>query len=410
MLTRWLAAVAAAALLLPGTLLLPAALPLPGGQARADQIRDEVWPVLLSLDVPRAWAVTKGRGVTVAVLDSGVDAAQADLAGSVTTGPDYTQGANPPGVEAKRLHGTNMASIIAGHGHGPGGSDGVLGVAPEARLLALRVIMENDEPGFGLFNGSKRFEGTIAKGIRYAVDQGVDVINLSLGRTTPTREERQAVAYAISRNVVVVAAAGNEGASEKARRSGHAPYSYPASFPGVISVAAVNASGRHAGFSNRNSAVVVSAPGVRIIGAGPGDQYWVGDGTSPATAFVSGVAALIRSRFPRLAPALVTQAIVAGTAHRPSGGYDSGVGFGQVNATAAVTAAARLAGARADGLGLAPDRRFALTGPGPIRIIHRDGALLATYAVTAALAALILVAAIIYLSTRRAGQDDAGGS
>ncbi|CNG53134.1 type VII secretion-associated serine protease mycosin [Mycobacterium tuberculosis] len=404
------------------------ALPVP---ARADQVRDAVMPVLESLSVPRAWTMAKGRGVTVAVLDSGVDADQADLAGSVTAGPDLTRGAGPPGARPKRLHGTNMASIIAGHGHGPGNALGMIGVAPEARLLSLRVILERDEPGFAAFTGAERFAGTIADGIRYAVDHGADVINLSLGRSYPTPREREAVAYAIRRNVVVVAAAGNNGAEgdpggvggrppskgqggaegdpggvggrppskgrlgggRAAQRQGNAKYSYPASFPGVISVAAVDADGRHAGFSNRNSGVVVSAPGVQIIGAGPDGRYWIGDGTSPATAFVSGIAALIRSRHPGLAPALVTQAIAASTRNRPDGGYDRAVGFGRVDAAAALTASDALAGARMSGAGLPPHRRFAADRAEPVRVVHRSGGLVFTYLLVCALALFGLAAA-----------------
>ncbi|MFG2005926.1 S8 family serine peptidase [Spirillospora sp. NPDC048911] len=378
-------------------LVLPALLAAP---ARSDEIRDQTAPVMESMNVPRAWELSKGSGVTVAVLDSGVDPSQADLTGSVTVGPDYTEGANPPGAEPRRLHGTNMASIIAGHGHGPGGGDGVLGIAPQARLLALRVIVENDEPGYSSFVNDERYEDTIARGIRYAVDNGADVVNLSLGRSAATKAEREAVAYALSKNVVVVAAAGNAGATEKARRTGHAPFSYPASFPGVISVAAVDKDGAHAGFSNRNSSVVISAPGVRVIGAGPGDQYWIGDGTSPATAFVSGVAALIRSRHPGLAPALVTQAIVTGTRHRPSGGYDLGVGFGAVDAHAAVTESDRLAAARLTGLGLPAAQPFGSGETGPIRVVHRDGDLIVTSAGTATLALAILVFSLVLVLRR----------
>ncbi|MDL4772065.1 S8 family serine peptidase [Actinomadura xylanilytica] len=374
--------------------------------ARADQVRDAMTPVLESLNVPRAWDLAEGRGVTVAVLDSGVDPAQADLAGSVTSGPDYTEGANPPGVAPKRLHGTNMASIIAGHGHGPGGTAGMLGVAPEARLLSLRVILERDEPGFAAFTEDERYEGTIAQGIRYAVDHGADVVNLSLGRSYPTRREREAVADAIRRNVVVVAAAGNGGADRPARRGGHTEYSYPASFPGVISVAAVDSAGRHAGFSNRNSAVVVSAPGVQIIGAGPGSRYWIGDGTSPATAFVSGIAALVRSRHPGLAPALVAQAIVGGARGRPARGYDLGVGFGRADALAALTESDRLAGVRTAGAGLPAARRFGTDAVRPVQVVHRAGGPIVAYAATCVLSGIGLVAAIAHLFRRRPSIDE----
>ncbi|POM24836.1 Thermophilic serine proteinase precursor [Actinomadura rubteroloni] len=409
------------------------------GPVRADQVRNAMAPVLDALGVPRAWRLTRGAGVTVAVLDSGVDGAQADLAGSVTQGPDYTEGANPPGTLPRRVHGTNMASIIAGHGHGPGDADGVTGVAPEARLLSVRVILERDEPGFTVFTREPRFAGTIAAGIRYAVDHGADVLNLSLGRSYPTRAEREAVAYALAHGTVVVAAAGNNGedtrtpgpsrpacapspvqphsaarpsgsvrlsGAEEMERSGCSvraatKFTYPASFPGVISVAAVDANGRHAGFSNRNSAVVVSAPGVRIIGAGPGGQYWVGDGTSPATAFVSGVAALIRARHPHLAPALVEQAITTGTQHRPKRGYDTGVGFGRVDAYAALVASDALAGHHGSDFGLPAGRHFAAGSSEPVMVVHRSTAVVVTTITTAALAALGMFAAIPILLRRR---------
>jgi type VII secretion-associated serine protease mycosin len=371
----------------------------PGATARADEIRDDQWPFLSALNVQRAWNLTKGGGVKVAVLDTGVDARQRDLAGTVTTGPDYTRGANPPGVAPLRLHGTQMASIIAGHGHGPGGDDGVIGIAPESKILSVRVLLENEEPGYTFFNSNERYEDTIAKGIRYAVNHGADVINMSIGKSFPTKRERQAVAYAVSRGVVVVAAAGNEGASQTARRRGYAPYSYPASFPGVISVAAVTAGHRHAGFSNRNSAVVVSAPGVRVIAAGPGGDYYIGDGTSPAAAFVSGVAALIRAKYPKLHPMLVTQAIVTSTKHRPRGGYDSGVGFGEVDAAAALEAAGGLSGVKTAGAGLDP--HFTHGDAGPVQVVHYDVPLLATYGAVTVMGLIIALAGAIVAFRRR---------
>jgi type VII secretion-associated serine protease mycosin len=371
----------------------------PASVARADEIRDDEWPFLAAIDVQRAWNVTKGRGVTVALLDTGVDAGQRDIAGSVTTGPDYTRGANPAGVGPARLHGTQMASIIAGHGHGPGGLDGVIGVAPEARILSVRVLLENEEPGYEFFNRSQRYEGTLAKGIRYAVDHGADVINMSLGKSFPNKQERQAAAYAISHGVVMVAAAGNEGASRSARRHGYAPYSYPASFPGVISVAAVTADHRHAAFSNRNSTVLVSAPGVRVVAAGPGSSYYFGDGTSPATAFVSGTAALIRAKYPKLSPILVSQAIAESTAHRPSGGYDLGVGFGEIDAAAALDVAGRLADRKTSGVGLDP--HYALGDAGPIVVADRDVRWIAAYALTAVIGMVVALVCTLAAVRRR---------
>ena len=295
------------------------------------------------------------QGVTVAVLDTGVDSTAPDLAGDVSTGPDYTAGADPPGYQPPLEHGTYIASLIAGHGSGPGDTLGVMGVAPDAKVLAVRVILDDGEPGLQAYNQDKRFADAISNGIYYAVRHGATIINMSLGSADPAGNLRAAIGYAVSRGVVVVASAGNDGTS-----SGFAPYIYPASFTGVIAVAAVTSSGARAFFSEQNSSVLLSAPGVGVIGAGPGGEYLDAEGTSPSAALVSGVAALIRSRYPALSPALVAQALITSTAHRPSGGYSTGTGFGEVDAAAALRAAGRLAAATpATGLAAATVLRHA---------------------------------------------------
>ena len=195
--------------------------------------------------------------MTVGVLDSGADPTAPDLVGSVTVGPDYTRGADPPGYQPPHLHGTYIASLIAGHGSGPGDAGGIIGVAPAAAILSVRVIPDDQEPGFATYNANSTFDDAIGDGIRYAVSHGASVINMSLGGETPIRNLRAAVGYAIAHDVVVVAAAGNDGATT----SGYTPYSYPAAFPGVISVGAAGANGRRAFFSDRNASVVISAPG-----------------------------------------------------------------------------------------------------------------------------------------------------
>jgi type VII secretion-associated serine protease mycosin len=339
-----------------------------GQQARASDLAE-----LAAIDVPAAWQVTRGRGVIVAVLDTGVDSRVPDLRGSVITGPDYTRGANPPGYRPPHWHGTFIASLIAGHGSGPGLASGVIGVAPAARILSVRVILDDNEPGFPIYNANAHYEDAIASGIRYAVRRGAGVINMSLGSASAAPRVREAVGYAISRGVVVVASAGNDGAGP-----GRSQFSYPASYTGVISVGAVDAEHQRAPFSDRNASVVLCAPGVDVVGAAPGGGYLAVNGTSPASAFVAGVAALIRSRYPRLGPALVRQALVSSARYRPAGGYSAGAGFGEVDAAAALRAAAGLA-ARRPAQGLAPATAHFGSGPPPgaIRVVRRDAARIA---------------------------------
>jgi subtilisin family serine protease len=326
------------------------------------------------------------------VLDTGVESSAPDLTGKVTAGPDYAAGANPPGYVPPHLHGTYIGSIIAGHGSGPGDAEGMIGVAPQAKILSVRVILDDQEPGFAVYNQNASYDDAIANGIKYAVAHGAGVINMSLGGPDATRSLREAVANAIAHGVVVVAAAGNDAT----RRSHFTPYSYPASFTGVISVAAVGAGGKRAFFSDQNSSVVVSAPGLRVVGAGPGSSYLIGDGTSPASAFVAGVAALIRSRYPHLSPVQVMQAIVTSTRRRPTGGYSPSVGFGEVDAAAALTAAGRLAAASAQPAGLAATAHFGGGPGGPIVVIHRDRRLIVTLAAVA-VAALVAFAVSLAL-------------
>jgi type VII secretion-associated serine protease mycosin len=373
------------------------------GQGAGTQIRAAEQAQLKSLNVPAAWRVSRGRGVTVGVLDTGVDASAADLSGSVSTGPDYTQGADPPGYRPPHLHGTFIASLIAGHGSGPGRAGGVIGVAPAARVLSVRVILDDQEPGVGPYNTDPRYADAIGRGIRYAASHGAAVINMSLGSVEPTRAMQAALAYAASRGVVVVASAGNSGAPGQ----GYTPYSYPASFAGVLSVAAVTESGTRAAFSDRNSSVVLSAPGVRVLGAGPGGTYLQASGTSPAAAFVAGVAALIRSAYPRLSPAQVEQAMISSAARRPAAGYSPATGFGEVDAAAALRAAGLLSQASPEP-GLAAGRHFGGTVPGPVQVTHRDEARIAVLGGVGAAATAGFLAALAVLATRTIRRVRAG--
>jgi subtilisin family serine protease len=330
-----LALAAIAALILP---LAIGAVP-----ARADAVRNAQQWVLDALNVQPAWSVTEGQGVTVAVIDSGVNPDVSDLAGSVITGPNFTGVDTPESNPDWGVHGTWMASLIAGHGHDGGGS-GIIGVAPKSRVLSIRVITDSTDPNFSRYQREPqaRIQSELARAIQYAISHGAQVISMSLGYGLPSLPVRHALQDALNRGVVIVASSGNSGDAATARGSAHAPYSFPANYPGVLGVAAVGANGGAASFSSDNISVQVAAPGVEVPAQGRDGQYWLVSGTSPACALTAGVAALIKSAYPSLPPDMVEEAITSSTSNRPLGGYNDEVGFGTVDAAAALRAAARL--------------------------------------------------------------------
>jgi type VII secretion-associated serine protease mycosin len=325
--------------------------------ATADAVRQADW-ALAALHAQSAWQTTRGKGVTVAVLDTGVDGTHPDLTGQVLPGKDEIGFGAGRGDGPWAKHGTGMAAIIAGHGHGPDGSSGVVGLAPQARILPVRVILEDKDPQRAKARTSRG--SALPDGIRWAADHGADVINLSLGddsaTAAPVAAEDDAIHYALRKGVVVVASAGNGG--EEADRS-----SYPAAYPGVIAVAAVDRYGVHAPFSTRRWYASVSAPGVDVVIADPDRTYYEGWGTSAASAYVSGAAALIRSADPRLSPAQVKQVLQSTTRHRPKGGRSDELGTGMIDPAAALAAARKLTPAPAvPAAARYPHRYF---GPGP---------------------------------------------
>jgi subtilisin family serine protease len=334
--------------------------------ARADSIRNNQQWVLNMMNVPAAWQLTEGAGVKVAVLDSGVDPYVSDLTGSVITGPDYTGVDTSSADPDWGVHGTWMASLIAGHGH-DGGVDGIIGIAPQAQILSIRVIPDRADPHYDAYEREPetRIQQSLADGITYAVRHGAKVISMSIGYGAPSAAVRKALQFAYSRGVVVVASAGNSGGSADIDGAGQSPESFPADYPGVISVGAVGPNGTVANFSSDNLSVQVAAPGVSVPAQGRDGQYWWVSGTSPACALVAGVAALIESLYPSLAPDLVTSALTSTTTNRPAHGYDSAVGFGIVDAAAALAKAGQLAHHRPGATGVAAQTIFG-GGPGAI--------------------------------------------
>ncbi len=310
-----------------------AAWSLAAAPAHADDIRDKEWP-LSFLDASAANRISTGSGITVALLDSGVVGDRIDLTGQVTTGPDYAGGIERPGETGWGEHGTCMASIVAGHGRG--GGDGMLGIAPKAHVLSIRVIRDDDAPDI---NGPTTSRTPISDGIRYAVDHGAQVISMSLGGSdagadTDSTPEADAIRYALDHNVVVVVAAGNSADKGNAIQ-------FPGAERGVISVAAVDSDGNHAAFSTTSWDVSVAAPGVNLPcdAAASDDEYLLGDGTSQATAYVAGIAALIKSKNGGLSPTQVRDILEQTARDKPSGGRDDKLGFGIVDPVAALKAA-----------------------------------------------------------------------
>ncbi|MEV0203192.1 S8 family serine peptidase, partial [Nonomuraea sp. NPDC050691] len=236
-----------------------------------------------------------------------------------------------------------------------------IGVAPGARILSVRVTLENDDPLRARPAAGR--PDALARGIRYAADHGADVISMSLGGGSGawngSPAEKEAVRYALSRGAVLVASSGNDGETTNRKN-------YPAAYPGVIAVGAVDRRLKVASFSNRQNYLSVVAPGTGILTADGDRSYVVGDGTSAAAAMVAGIAALVRSAYPGLPPRQVRAAIERGTASPPvrrpeaasrAEGRDPSYGHGVADALLALREASRMAGARAGAAPPAPPRR-----------------------------------------------------
>ncbi|MFJ7156965.1 type VII secretion-associated serine protease mycosin [Streptomyces sp. NPDC101118] len=373
---------------------LAVALGAGSGTARADGIRDREWG-LDALHAERAWETTRGQGVTVAVLDTGVDGSHPDLRGAVVPGTDLIGFGAQRGQRSWARHGTAMAGIIAGRGHGTGHRQGVLGIAPGASILPVRVILEEGDPGREKARADKG--GALAQGIRWAADHGADVINLSLGDDSESAHheaaEDEAVQYALAKGVVVVASAGNGG--EQGDRA-----SYPAAYPGVIAVTAVDRDGTRAPFSTRRWYATVSAPGVDIVIADPDRSYYEGWGTSAAAAWVSGTVALVRAAHPDLGPAQIKRLLADTARNAPAGGRDDARGHGLVDPAAALAAAEDLTPEPA----VPVPSRFPAAhfgpGPDPARPPEQRGRLVAPAA--AAAGAALLAAGLVLGRRRRA--------
>jgi len=264
------------------------------------------------LRLPQAHALVRGMNVTIAVIDSGIDARHPELANSVADSFDALGSSEGP-----HTHGTGIAGAIVAHAR-------LMGSAPEARLLAIRA--------FG--KGSKGPESTsyvILRGLNYAAEHGAQIINMSFAGPKDPLIER-GIAATAARGILMVAAVGNAGAKS--------PPLYPAAYPDVIAVSGTDAQERLFAASNRGKHIALAAPGADVFLPAPDEKYQIASGTSFSAAYVSGIAALLLERNPALKPNEV-RAILTKTA-RDLGvpGPDDQFGAGEADAFAAVNAAA----------------------------------------------------------------------
>ncbi|MFC1414924.1 type VII secretion-associated serine protease mycosin [Streptacidiphilus sp. N1-12] len=273
--------------------------------------------------LPQLWHYATGAGITVAVIDTGVDDTNPQLRGAVRAGKNFLTGQPGTSLTDPVGHGTMVAGIIAAR---PAPGTGFVGLAPDATILSLR---QNDAQGSGDAE-------TMAKAVDEAVAKHVDVINISQDVSSDGKplavpadsHLARAVAAAVRARIVVVAAAGNENLSVP---------TYPASFPGVLGVGASDRDDERAdAFSETGSSVGVAAPGVDMVSTVPKGGHCVDSGTSFAAPYVAGVAALLKQEYPHWTAAQVI-ARIEQTAQRTDPGRNNFIGWGVVDPVAALS-------------------------------------------------------------------------
>ncbi|MFK4227655.1 type VII secretion-associated serine protease mycosin [Streptomyces sp. NPDC019890] len=295
------------------------------------QIEGIPWPLQRVL-LDELWQDTKGKGVRVAVIDTGVDNDNVQLKSAVdaSAGRDLLKPDKESSSDDKRGktdgtvdevgHGTKVAGIIAAR---PRKGTGFVGLAPEATIIPIR---QNDEKNSGN-------DKTMATAIDHAIAKGADVINISQDTTKPLSlgsELNKAVQRAVNAKIVVVASAGNDGMDGKLKNT------YPAAFPGVLAVASSDRNNERAVFSQAGTFVGVAAPGVDVVSTVPGNGQCVDNGTSFSAPYVAGVAALLKAKYPKWSvPQIIAQ--IEQTAERSINGHDNFVGWGVVDPVRALS-------------------------------------------------------------------------
>jgi type VII secretion-associated serine protease mycosin len=292
-----------------------------GAPAHADAVRDAQWH-LKFMKVPEAHRITQGQGITVAVIDTGVDANHPDLKGNVLPGVDAWDTSSPDkGQKDVAGHGTGIASLIAGHGHGPGNSEGVLGIAPKAKILPINVMDPKHRTPH---------PDTIGDAIEYAAIKGADVICVAMSTSFSSRQE-EAVDIARARGALVIAAADNRGPGSIS------VLGHPAGYVKTVAVSATDRNGNFSTVSIQADKMDIAAPGVDLTMARAGGGYWKATGTSGAAAVAAGAAALIRSKYPEPGSNLFLNRLVLNATDRGEPGLDEQYGWGVVDLMTSLT-------------------------------------------------------------------------
>lgn len=266
----------------------------------------------------------KGKGVVVAIIDSGIDASHPEFAGQLLPGWDVSgKEAGPGGNEDGYGHGTHVAGVVGALANN---GQGIAGLAPEAKLLPVRI--------FNNFGHSK--EGASAAAVIWAVDHGAQVINASWGSPLPGEASKEAVRYAMSKNVVFVAAVGNSG------KNGDEDPSYPAAIPGVLAVAGTTDTDGWASFSTFGNFITLAAPGESILSTYPmakGNGYRIMRGTSMAAPCVSACAAVLRGAYPQMSQEQIRERFYGTAKDVIQNGFDPYSGHGRIDLAKALAAA-----------------------------------------------------------------------
>jgi type VII secretion-associated serine protease mycosin len=312
---RWVITSASLGLLLVGSAAVP---------AHAETIRTKQWH-LDAMQAEDMWKTSTGQGVTVAVIDTGVDASHPDLQGQVVAGLDLAPGGGD-GRTDHDGHGTGMAAVIAGTGKLNGGN-GAFGLAPGAKILPIRVP-DGGEKG-SRQDQADAYQQPASEAIRFAADHNAKIINISQGVIAGSDQLTDAVKYALDKGALIFAGTGNDGDSDLA---------FPAATPGVVAVGAVDKNGKKTKVSQYGPQVDLVAPGEDIVASCTSEtRVCESSGTSDATAIASASAALLWAEHPEWTNNQVLRVMLE-TAGRPKTGKRTDyVGYGVVRPRVALT-------------------------------------------------------------------------